>query len=167
MDPTPQRSVGECPERSLLIEQPHEMDCIKMPTKKLFKNMPRLLCDPIPQRTYEIGEWYYLVFKPYNGTYDPEYNALDYIRKFLSKSNLVNCYVITRERISSKIHWNVLVNCTKDLMIYHDHPTQKFFIHAQVCPKPCDRSKVYDYITKEYYVNHLEWNRRLDYEYKM
>lgn len=140
---------------------------VNIPKKPLFAKWPRLACDVVPQRTYEQGQWYYLVFKPTDKGYDLEYNALDYIRKFISKQNKVNCYVITRERISAKVHWNVLINCEKDLTMYADHPTQRFYIHVDYLAGLGDRTRVYNYITKEYYVNHIEWNRYYDYDYKL
>lgn len=91
--------------------------------------------------------WWYLVFCPLNKGYNPDWLAFDHIRLKVCKDK--DCsYLITREKNSRKVHWNLLINTVADLSAYEDSHTNKFFIHVDKIT--CFSVKrVYDYITKE------------------
>lgn len=138
-------------------------------TGPLYKVMPRLPCDPVPLDTIEDSTWYYMVFKPFNDRYDPAYNGLDYVRKFVTSNKKTNAYVITRERNAAKVHYNVLINVNNsvDMTKYDNHPTQKYMISSVMVGNTIDdRKRVYVYITKEYYKDCIPWELHCDYSYK-
>lgn len=137
--------------------------------KSLFKRMPILPCDPVPDMTYEKGHWYYIVFAPFNKGYDPDYNAFDYIRKYIKKYFKADTYVITRERISAKVHFNVLFHCESDSLVrdYGGKSLTRFKLNVQFLNTHRDRKTVYQYITKEYYKLQQQWTRYCDFDYKI
>lgn len=137
--------------------------------KCLFKRMPRLPCDPVPDMTYEQGHWYFVVYKPFDKGYDPDYNAFDYIRKYIKKYFKADTYVITRERISAKVHFNVLLHCDNDSLVrdYCGKNVTRFKLNVQYLNTHRDRKLVYEYITKEYYKLQQQWTRYCDFDYKI
>lgn len=141
---------------------------IYMKRKPLFLIRPRLKCDVVPEYSIEgESKWYFLVFKPFNKSYDPNYNGMDFVRKWITTKLAPVTYVITRERLSAKIHYNVLLNCAIDVNKYHDHNLMKFRMYVEYLPDLINRMRVYKYITKEYYVNMIDWERYHDYQYRL
>jgi len=136
--------------------------------QKQFMSMvgDKLPCDIIPhykeQNVYKGRYmWYLLVFKPLNSNYDPAYNALDWIR--IKFARLAECYVITKETLAEKIHWNLLIYTNDDMTGYHELRSPRYMIYSQEVTK--SPLNVYQYITKEYYENGLLWEIYIDFNY--
>lgn len=88
------------------------------------------LFEPYLKRSYEMPQkWYYIVFKPFNRGYDPQYNGLDECRK-----KLKGCldYILTCEVLATKKHYHALVLSTQDLTTMHDKNTKRYKIYS-VC----------------------------------
>lgn len=102
-----------------------------------------------------IDNWYLIVFAPLNKTYDDKFVAFDHIRKKCCTS--LDSYIITKEVNATKIHWNLLINSSRDLLKFHGEHTNKFFIHVQHI-KSGTHWDVYDYITKEFNMDSKIYN---------
>lgn len=121
-----------------------------------------MLTQHIVASTYELPhKWYFLVFAPLDASYDknPDWFAvkgIEYVRKRFKRPE---AYIVTREIVAKKVHINVLICTSEDLLLQHGKiVSHKYRIFAEVCK---DRHKVHKYITKEAMTR--EFKRYLDY----
>lgn len=104
-------------------------------------------------RTYEDGQWYYVVFKPYNKPYekDPDWYwnyAVDKAKRWGFRNS--KTFIVTRERDAAKVHANVLIHSHQDLLRYQDKSVyNKYRLHVSLLEGKADRLNVLNYITKE------------------
>lgn len=107
------------------------------------------------KRTYEYPiRWYYLVFKPFNSSYDevmysrPLGPISDYLR-----SRGCDLQILSREIVAPKIHVNALVTSLTDLTELNGKNITKrglgFKLHVQHVPTLADRLEVFSYMFKE------------------
>lgn len=107
------------------------------------------------KRTYEYPiRWYYLVFKPFNSSYDEELYSRplgpcsDYLRS-------IGCdlQILSREIIAPKIHVNAIVTSITDLTELSGKNITKrglgFKLNVQHLPTLGDRQGVFSYMFKE------------------
>lgn len=109
--------------------------------------------DSLVKRSYERSEWYYVVFKPFNDSYEVNKYAnclgicSDYLR---SKVELA---IMTREILAEKIHVNALVNSKEDLLdldgINITKRGLKYKLHVSVVEDLEHRMNIHRYIFKE------------------
>lgn len=119
----------------------------------------------ILERTYETPyNWYLLVFKPFNDSYERCLNwylfkGIDQCRKKLGRCE---SYLMTREIDSTKVHVNAVACTSFDLTLYHNkNYCNKYKMHVQQLLSPFDREKAVDYIIKE--SSTRPWREYLDY----
>jgi len=112
--------------------------------------------------TEEDYTFYLLTFCPLNSNYNPEYNAIDYIRRHYTSSS--NYYLITKEVMETKVHYNLLISSNNTMLVHHGKRASKFYIHAKEI-KLNEQLRVFKYITKEYYEQKLLWKPYKDYLY--
>lgn len=128
------------------------MDTFKMPNYNIMNNYARLMRDIcyITMRTYERPhKWFFLTFKPFNSTYDDNFDfyqnkCLDHCRKKLGN---VDAYIITRETKATKTHVNILCVTTRALgNELNEAKTNRYYIYCKEarCRHDCLR-----YILKE------------------
>lgn len=115
------------------------------------------LYKPLIDRSYEQPyNWYYLVFAPFNDTYDVNKYAIclsktvDYLRK----SKHVSVTISSREILSQKIHTNHLVCSDEDLyeLLHGKSVTTrglKYRVNVQCLDAYQNRLQVLHYIFKE------------------
>lgn len=122
-------------------------------------------------RTYEDPvKWYFIVFKPYNAPYerDPDFfkvKGLDKCRKLLKAPQ---AYILTRETDSSKVHVNMLVATSQELLHRHDQSyCSKYKLHVEQLDTLGARRRVLAYIIKESkkrtfikYLDYLHYERK-------
>lgn len=103
-------------------------------------------------RTYEDLKCYYVTFKPLKIPYAKdkewfEFKGIDKCRKTLNEQH----YYITREINASKVHINMVVYSSKDLVhMLHEKPRlNKYFMSCSLIEDKHGREKVVNYITKE------------------
>lgn len=111
------------------------------------------LMEAIIRRSYERPiQWYYIVFKPYNAPYgrDPDFfkvKGLDKCRKILRAPQ---AYILTRETDAEKVHVNMLVATSQDLLSLHDQSyCSKYKLSVQSLRTLGDRRRVLTYLLKE------------------
>lgn len=118
---------------------------------------------PSMKRSHEEPvKLYYLVFKPFDKGYDPDFIAYDHI---IRKLGALEDYIITREINATKVHYNVMAWSTRDLTKLNDGQTNKYKISSQLVKTYLDKYTVYDYCfkeSKERYFHHY-----LDYVYRV
>lgn len=106
------------------------------------------------KRSYEApSKWYYIVFKPFNDSYDdnkyqyPLGTCSDYLR---AQSTLG---ISSRESMSNKVHVNSLIVSTQDMLKLHGRNITKrglkYKLHVQHVSSLEDRMKVLQYMFKE------------------
>ena len=82
-------------------------------------NYTTLISWPIVNRSYETQTLHYMVFKPFNSNYDPDFNGIEHIRKYLSGRKInPEAMIITREIMSAKVHYNVMIWVCEDHDFY-------------------------------------------------
>lgn len=91
---------------------------------------------------------YFLVFKPLNSNYNPNYDGLDFCRKKIG--NNYSYLIMTREIKASKIHYNALVVTDITLDHLHERLTSKYMIWCEeVTNDHMNIARVHQYIIKE------------------
>lgn len=104
-----------------------------MPNYCLLHNYLSCPSWPVVKRSYE-SQLHYMVFKPFNKTYDPDYDAMDHIRKKICSLGNIDMYIIVREIKATKIHYHAMVWSDSPLFMLHEKQTNRFRIHYQeVC----------------------------------
>lgn len=108
---------------------------------------------PPVHRTYEDGQWYYIVFKPFNKPYEEDkewfvHKCVDSVTKWArSKSKT---FYVTREIESVKVHGNLLLHSLTDLLKYQGKSCyNKYRMEVRLAPTLCDRLNVLTYMQKE------------------
>ena len=162
-------SVGEDEAEANISDN---IECDKLPC--LFRNYRELFnrfikwFEPDPDsRKYGIEfSTYYLVFKPFNKTYNKDFNAIDYIRKYITKkvgNDVVNM-LIAREINETKVHYNVILKTINPISL-HNVNTTKYKIHQQLCVEEFTHiSNLLAYVIKEAKTRRMI--NFLDYYYK-
>lgn len=135
----------------IVSEQYYEVypECLRFNLLNNYKRLPSWsLVKADPQTSI-----YFMVFKPMNEHYDPHFNGMDAMRKYIGK---VDHLIITREINSAKVHYNAMIWTDRDMTIKHEKHTKRYYVYC-VCISGADRFKVHDYIVKEShtrYFNH-------------
>jgi len=121
---------------------------------------------PYIGRTYWTEGWYYLTFKPLDIPYaeDRQWFEIKAIKKYYDKFRpLAKMMWLTRETASAKIHINLLIYSSSDLMKFNDKILyHKVKVYCTKLPYT-DRYKVFDYIFKE--AKTREFYYSLDYKF--
>lgn len=103
-------------------------------------------------RSYEPKDMnlYSMTFKPFNKTYDPTFNAIDHIKKKIKSKCEVECLVITREILATKVHYHAMLFTKNNLMgpLLNGKQTNKFRITCKVA-NYFDKFQIHEYIIKE------------------
>lgn len=107
--------------------------------------------ETIVSRSYEGKQWYFVVFKPFNKSYNkcPDWYAIkgiDSCRKYFKRPS---AYILTRETEAEKVHINALVcseNPPEEGAVYNN----KYKLHVDILPTLGDRLRVLTYILKEF-----------------
>ena len=159
-------SVGEA-EAEANIYDNIELPCLFRNYRELFNRFKKWFePEPLSEGYGMIFSTYYLVFKPFNKTYDESFNAIDYIRKYLTKkvgSDIINM-LITREINESKVHYNVILKTINPISL-HNVNTTKYKIHQQLCVEESTHvSNLLAYVLKEAKTRRMI--KYLDYYYK-
>lgn len=121
---------------------------------RYYHNLRNYLFNPVITRSYEHPyKWYYIVWKPFNRSYDKD--AQWYQTKGLDKcrrqiSNKANAYLITREIVAKKTHIHGLICSSQDLDLLHQKNCySKYKMHVSSVLSQADRHRVTDYLLKE------------------
>lgn len=123
-------------------------DPIKQLYDQLIIKTDQMISSPDSQ-----GKWYYLVFKPFDDSYNQRASWfesskwLDWVRKrFLTERTVI----LTVEKYAKKHHVNAIVFSYRDLMYNHDKSVaNKCKIHCQEVVNMLTLPTVRDYIFKE------------------
>lgn len=132
----------------------HTIDIPKRP------NYDDLISWPIVRRSYEDTTLHYLVFKPFNSNYDPGFNGIEHIRKYLSGRKIYPAaMIITREITSAKVHYNLMMWVCEDHDFYLEgKQTSRYRISHQIVTTQKDKYNVHEYIIKESKHRYFETN---------
>lgn len=112
-------------------------------------------------RCYENAEAFYMVFKPFDVNYDFHFNGSEHIRKYIYSKVKPHLYILTREIIATKVHYNVFVWVPKGSFNFHDKHTSKYMINSQYLKTYGDRHNVLEYMIKE--SKQRRFNKDMDY----
>lgn len=119
----------------------------------------------IIHRTYEHPyKWYYVVFKPYNSSYekDPDWYKVKGLGSCRRSFKTPKAIIMTREIVASKVHINVLVCTSSDVILRHEKDyNNKYKLHVSLLLTQADRQNVLTYLWKE--ALNREFVRYLDY----
>lgn len=121
-----------------------------LPRFNLCYNYNHLASWSIVTRSHEETKAFFMIFKPFLSNRDTpkqKRNAMDHVRKKIMDEE-VDDVIITREILATRIHFNALVFCKKDLSHLNDKKTSRYFITCKQVPY-ADKYKVHDYIVKE------------------
>lgn len=112
---------------------------------------------PLIDRTYELPyRWYYLVFKPFNDSYDVnKYSiCLSKVSDYFRKSKHVDQLISSREILATKIHVNLLCASNEDLYkLFHGKNVTirglKYKINVEYVDTYDHRYNILQYMFKE------------------
>lgn len=99
-------------------------------------------------RSYEGCATYYIVFSPLNNKIDLP-NDLQRIEKFCRTNFKYQRFIITREILATRIHYNVMLTSNKNVVLFNGKIKQKFYLDVQVVPNRYEQEKVVHYMLKE------------------
>lgn len=142
-------SVGEAEAEANIVDNT-ELPCLFRNYRELYSKFnDELKPEPIGEG-YGINFYtYYLVFKPFNKSYNKDFNGLDHIRKFIARNTQIFRMLITREIEEKKVHYNVIIKTINPIAL-HNVNTNKYKIHQQLIPESADHiSNTLSYILKE------------------
>lgn len=107
------------------------------------------------KRSYEGLKWYYVVFKPFNDSYElPKYgDCINRVSDHIRQKFKCSLCILSRETLSRKIHLNALVVANQEFADKHGSNVQcrglKYKLHVQQLGDMQDRLNVLAYMFKE------------------
>lgn len=124
--------------------------------RPIFHNYNFVKTWPIIKRSYEY-DMYYIVFKPFNVNYDPNYNGMKSVKQYLHKRKDFDTMIITREIMDcAKIHFNVILWSKSDYMKINGKHLNHYYITVQKVKKTtADKMTVHHYCIKESKKRHM------------
>lgn len=105
------------------------------------------------ERSYTGHKWYYIVFAPYDKAYAKDKDwfsnyCVDKARKWAHTKG--SAFFVTKETDATKVHSNLLICSSLDLMKYHGRSAyNKYRMNVSELSSLGDRRRVLTYITKE------------------
>lgn len=128
---------------------------------RYFYNLSTKIPDEFKvDRTYEGALNYYIVFAPLSTHIDRKTDMKD-IEKYCRDKYAYERICVSREKISKRIHYNVLITTKKNPLEQNGRIVKKYYMNVQHVSNLGGVKKVLQYILKE--SKHREYKEDIDY----